>query len=187
MRLDAVETLSREISCPPGCCLSSDVFPFPKYLFPVRRALFPWTIWTERREGLVEILFTPKAHNPWKRGKRMETITRESRLLRCTDNEIPAKTPEERPVRNHGGNYGYTCFSLTTQTFRFGGYPWPIHRNRTPEPYRASTWDESGVFSWHTKEALKSDIRFSLPLFFKLSIFYESFSSTARQPFTMSA
>ena len=28
----------------------------------------------------MEILFTPKAHNPWKRGKRMETITRESRL-----------------------------------------------------------------------------------------------------------
>lgn len=25
----------------------------------------------------MEILFTPKAHNPWKRGKRMETITRE--------------------------------------------------------------------------------------------------------------
>lgn len=53
----------------------------PSYLlFPMRRALFPWTIWTERREGLVEILFTPKAHSPWKRGKRMETITRESRL-----------------------------------------------------------------------------------------------------------
>ena len=25
--------------------------------------------------------------------------------------------------------------------------PWPIHQNRTPEPYRASTWDESGVFT----------------------------------------
>ena len=70
----------------------------------------------------------------------METITRESRLPpRCTGNEIPAKTPEERPVRNYGGNYGYTCSSLTTQTFRFGGCPWPIHRSRTPEPYHAST------------------------------------------------
>lgn len=28
----------------------------------------------------MEILFTPKAHSPWKREKRMETITRESRL-----------------------------------------------------------------------------------------------------------
>jgi hypothetical protein len=32
------------------------------------------------------------------------------------------KTPEEKPVRHPGGKYGYTCFSLTTQTFRSGGY-----------------------------------------------------------------
>jgi len=53
-----------------------------------------------------------------------------------------------------GGKYGYTCPSLTTQTFRYGGYPWPIHRNRTPEPYRASIWDESGVFTV-AKKAMK--------------------------------
>ena len=57
------------------------------------------------------------------------------------------KTPEERPVRHDGGKYGYTCSSLTTQIFRFGGCSWPIHRSRTPEPYRASAWDESGVFT----------------------------------------
>ena len=60
--------------------------------------------------------------------------------------KYPIKTPEERPVRHDGGKYGYTCSSLTTQTFRLGGYPWPIHRSRMPEPYRASVWDESGVF-----------------------------------------
>ena len=63
--------------------------------------------------------------------------------LRYTENR---KTPEEKPTRNPGGNYGYTCSSLTTQTFRLGGYPWPIHRIRTPEPYRAAVWDESGAF-----------------------------------------
>jgi hypothetical protein len=30
--------------------------------------------------------------------------------------------------------------------------PWPIHRNRTPELYRASAWDESGVFVMNEKE-----------------------------------
>ena len=58
----------------------------------------------------------------------------------------PNKNSWRKPARNPGGNYGYTCFSLTTQTFRLGGYPWPIHRSRTPEPYHASVWDESGVF-----------------------------------------
>jgi hypothetical protein len=48
------------------------------------------------------------------------------------------KTPEERPVRHDGGKYGYTCSSLTTQIFRFGGYSWPIHRSRRPEPNRAA-------------------------------------------------
>jgi len=48
------------------------------------------------------------------------------------------KTPEERPVRHDGGKYGYTCSSLATQIFRFGGCSWPIHRSRRPEPNRAA-------------------------------------------------
>ena len=52
--------------------------------------------------------------------------------------EYPIKTPEERPVRHDGGKYGYTCSSLTTQIFRFGGCSWPIHRSRRPEPNRAA-------------------------------------------------
>ena len=52
--------------------------------------------------------------------------------------KYPIKTPEERPVRHDGGKYGYTCSSLTTQIFRFGGCSWPIHRSRRPEPNRAS-------------------------------------------------
>ena len=53
--------------------------------------------------------------------------------------KYPIKTPEERPVRHDGGKYGYTCSSLTTQIFRFGGCSWPIHRSRRPEPYRIAT------------------------------------------------
>jgi hypothetical protein len=64
-------------------------------------------------------------------------------FLRYTEN---GKAPEEKPVRNPGGNYGFHLFSLTTQTFRFGGCPWPIHRKSQPEPYRVSAWDKSGVF-----------------------------------------
>ena len=52
--------------------------------------------------------------------------------------KYPIKTPEERPVRHDGGKYGYTCSSLTTQIFRFGGCSWPIHRSRRPEPNRAA-------------------------------------------------
>jgi len=52
--------------------------------------------------------------------------------------KCPIKTPEERPVRHDGGKYGYTCSSLTTQIFRFGGCSWPIHRSRRPEPNRAA-------------------------------------------------
>ena len=52
--------------------------------------------------------------------------------------KYPIKTPEERPVRHDGGKYGYTCSSLTTQIFRFGGCSWPIHRGRRPEPNRAA-------------------------------------------------
>ena len=70
--------------------------------------------------------------------RRTEAITSESCRSRCTDNEIPHKTPEERPARHDGGKYGYTCSSLTTQIFRFGGCSWPIHRSRRPEPNRAA-------------------------------------------------
>ena len=52
--------------------------------------------------------------------------------------KYPIKTPGERPVRHDGGKYGYTCSSLTTQIFRFGGCSWPIHRSRRPEPNRAA-------------------------------------------------
>ena len=52
--------------------------------------------------------------------------------------KYPIKTPEERPVKHDGGKYGYTCSSLTTQIFRFGGCSWLIHRNRRPEPNRAA-------------------------------------------------
>ena len=52
--------------------------------------------------------------------------------------KYPVKTPEERPVRHDGGKYGYTCSSLMTQIFRFGGCSWPIHRSRRPEPNRAA-------------------------------------------------
>jgi hypothetical protein len=38
--------------------------------------------------------------------------------------------------------------------------PWPIHQNRTPEPYRASAWDESGVFVMNEKEKTGSPVFF---------------------------
>ena len=42
--------------------------------------------------------------------------------------------------------------------------PWPIHRNRTPEPYRVAAWDESGVFTVR-KEAMKKYQSFLHSLF----------------------
>ena len=43
-----------------------------------------------------------------------------------------------------------------------------IHRSRTPEPYRASVWDESGVFAW-TKGCGKMVIIFPQPFFMTYS------------------
>ena len=43
-----------------------------------------------------------------------------------------------------------------------------IHRSRKPEPYRASVWDESGVFAW-TKGCGKMVIIFPQPFFMTYS------------------
>ena len=99
---------------------------------------------SERADGALKgHPFLPARRIPYKgQGKRKELLMNQPSLRY----RQLKKTPDERPVRHPGGNYGYTCSSLTTQIFRFGGCSWPIHRIRTPEPYRASAWDESGVF-----------------------------------------
>ena len=72
--------------------------------------------------------------------------------------KYPIKTPEERPVRHDGGKYGYTCSSLTTQIFRFGGCSWPIHRSRRPEPNRAAALGWFGSFWRGGKRDLGKEI-----------------------------
>ena len=49
-----------------------------------------------------------------------------------------ARIQETGSLEQLAGKYGYTCSSLTTQIFRFGGCSWPIHRSRRPEPNRAA-------------------------------------------------
>ena len=99
---------------------------------------------SERADGAPKGHPFPTARRiPYKgQGKRKELLMNQPSLRY----RQLKKTPDERPVRHPGGNYGYTCSSLTTQIFRFGGCSWPIHRIRTPEPYRAAVWDESGAF-----------------------------------------
>ena len=87
--------------------------------------------------------FLPARRIPYKgQGKRKELLMNQP-SLRYRQRK---KTPDERPVRNPGGNIA--CF------FFFDDTDIPLRRlpladslkKATLTPYRASAWDESGVF-----------------------------------------
>jgi hypothetical protein len=87
--------------------------------------------------------FPPARRIPYKgQGKRKELLMNQPSLRY----RQLKKTPEEKPVRNPGGNIA--CF------FFFDDTDIPLRRllladslkKATLTPYRASAWDESGVF-----------------------------------------
>jgi len=64
-----------------------------------------------------------------------------------TDNwKISEKTPEEKPVRHHGGNMASADLLWRHRYSASAAAPGRFTEDGVPESYHASAWDESGVF-----------------------------------------